>query len=210
MVTCAVTNPSGQLLLTGSLDNTLKVWKLKSHELAYTFKEGEHRFHEGGIVSADVHPKTTLCVTGARDGSVKLENVKTHRVLGGYEHKSENPEENCSVEVVRFNSEFNWVASASMCGTVIIYDYDSNRIRQEIKHNGGVIRMVWHPNNFTLVTGCLDGCVYVWDARTGRNLYKLSGHTDILLDMDIFVQDKTLYIASVSDDKTCQLFRVRV
>lgn len=41
MVTCAVTNPSGQLLLTGSLDNTLKVWKLKSRELAYTFKEGE-------------------------------------------------------------------------------------------------------------------------------------------------------------------------
>ena len=97
-----------------------------------------------------------------------------------------------------------------MCGTVIIFDYDSNRIRQEIKHNGGVIRMMWHPNNFILVTGCLDGCVYVWDARTGRNLYKLSGHTDLLLDMDIYIQDKMLYIASVSDDKTCQIFRVRV
>ena len=141
-------------------------------------------------------------------------------MLSGYEHKSENPEENCSVEVysslsilfcsVRFNPEFNWVASASICGTVIIYDYDSQRIRQEIKHNGGVIRMVWHPNNFVLITGCLDGCVYVWDARTGRNLYKLSGHTDLLLDMDIFVKDKLLYIASVSDDKTCQVFRVRV
>ena len=42
LVTCAVTNPSGQLLLTGSLDNTLKIWKLKSHELTYTFKEGAY------------------------------------------------------------------------------------------------------------------------------------------------------------------------
>ncbi len=47
--------------------------------------------------------------------------------------------------------------------------------------------MLWHPNNFVgsgsegdaqvLVTGCLDGCIYVWDARNGRNLYTLSGHT---------------------------------
>ena len=111
---------------------------------------------------------------------------------------------------VSFNPEFNWVASASMCGTVMVYDYDSNRVRQELKHNGGVIRMKWHPNHFVLVTGCLDGCIYVWDARSGRNLYKLSGHTDLLLDMDIYVKDKMLYVASVSDDKTCQMFRIRI
>lgn len=47
-------------------------------------------------------------------------------------------EENTSVEVyvnsvmvmcsVRFNEEFNWVASGSMDCSVIIYDYDSNRV----------------------------------------------------------------------------------
>lgn len=90
--------------------------------------------------------------------------------------------------------------------------------------------MLWHPNNFVgtveennvqvLVTGCLDGCTYVWDARNGRNLYTLSGHTvgsnagcewqDLLLGMDIFVRENMLFIASVSDDKTCQIYRVRV
>ena len=90
--------------------------------------------------------------------------------------------------------------------------------------------MLWHPNNFVgtlgesdaqvLVTGCLDGCIYVWDARNGRNLYTLSGHTvgtkgegegkDLLLGMDIFVRENMLFIASVSDDKTCQVYRVRV
>ena len=33
---------------------------------------------------------------------------------------------------------------------------------------------------------------------------------DLLLDMDIFVKEHMLYVASVSDDKTCQIFRVRV
>ena len=78
---------------------------------------------------------------------------------------------------VLFNRQFNWVASGSMNGNVLIYDYDTNRIRQELKHNGGVVRMKWHPNNVVLVTGCLDGCIYVWDVRSGRNLYTLSGHT---------------------------------
>lgn len=27
------------------------------------------------------------------------------------------------------------------------------------------------------MTGCLDGYVYVWDARSGRLLHKLAGHT---------------------------------
>ena len=61
---------------------------------------------------------------------------------------------------VSFNPLFNWVASASMNGSVIVYDYDVNRVgtarwserevRQELKHNGGVVQMLWHPNNFVL------------------------------------------------------------
>ena len=78
---------------------------------------------------------------------------------------------------VKFNEQFNWVASASMNGSVLVYDYDTNRIRHELRHNGGVVKVLWHPNAFVLVTGCLDGCIYVWDARSGRNLYTLSGHT---------------------------------
>ena len=29
---------------------------------------------------------------------------------------------------VRFNEEYNWIASGSMDCSVIIYDYDSNRV----------------------------------------------------------------------------------
>lgn len=78
---------------------------------------------------------------------------------------------------VAFNQRYNWFASASMNGTVIIYDYQANLIRQTLPHNGGVIRMVWHTNNVVLITGCLDGCVYVWDGRTGELLQQLNGHT---------------------------------
>lgn len=34
-------NPSGQLFITVSLDNTMKLWKLKTHELVYSFKADE-------------------------------------------------------------------------------------------------------------------------------------------------------------------------
>ena len=88
---------------------------------------------------------------------------------------------------VSFNPLFNWVASASMNGSVIVYDYDVNRVgtarwserevRQELKHDGGVIKLAWHPNGIVLVTGCLDGCVYLWNGRDGSLIHKMNGHT---------------------------------
>lgn len=51
-VTCCNFNPSGQvkeeqtvkeqLLISGSLDNTVKLWKLKTQELSYSFKAQEY------------------------------------------------------------------------------------------------------------------------------------------------------------------------
>ena len=119
---------------------------------------------------------------------MKLTNLKTHKILCGYKHTSKDEEENCSVEAydskwivyscrVAFNQHYNWFASASMNGTVIIFDYQGNMIRQTLNHNGGVIRMAWHPNGIILITGCLDGCVYVWDGRTGELIQQLNGHT---------------------------------
>lgn len=34
------------------------------------------------------------------------------------------------VNRIRFNEEYNWIASGSMDCSVIIYDYDSNRVRK--------------------------------------------------------------------------------
>ena len=76
-----------------------------------------------------------------------------------------------------FNDRFRWLASAGMNGVVMLYDVGSSRVRAEMKHNGGVIRMVWHPNQVVLITACLDGCVYLWDGRTGQLLKQLNGHT---------------------------------
>lgn len=69
-------NPSGQLFITVSLDNTMKLWKLKTHELVYSFKADEwahapavtprHNWHEGGVVSVDCHP--TVRLRGAGEG----------------------------------------------------------------------------------------------------------------------------------------------
>ena len=46
---------------------------------------------------------------------------------------------------VSFNPLFNWVASASMNSTVIVYDYQTSSVRHELKHDGGVIKLAWHP-----------------------------------------------------------------
>ena len=115
--------------MTGSLDNTLKMWQLRSHELLYSVKSEEW----------------------ARGAGVRRS--------------------------VAFNPVFHWVASASMNSTVIVYDYQTSCVRHELKHDGGVIKLAWHPNGIVLVTGCLDGCVYLWNGRDGSLIHKMNGHT---------------------------------
>ena len=54
----------------------MKLWKLKTHELVYSFKADEwahapavtprHNWHEGGVVSVDCHP--TVRLRGAGEG----------------------------------------------------------------------------------------------------------------------------------------------
>ena len=61
--------------------------------------------------------------------------------------------------------------------TVIVYDYQTSSVRHELKHDGGVIKLAWHPNGIVLVTGCLDGCVYLWNGRDGSLIHKMNGHT---------------------------------
>lgn len=209
-VTCAVISSSGKMLVTGSLDNTLKSWLFRTHSQVTSVKPDTHNWHQAGIECVDLYSQMSLSASGARDGSVRLTNLKTNEIVASYQHTSADENENCSVEAVAFNTKYNWIASASMNSKVIIYDFGTCRIRHELQHGGGVIRLVWHPNNIVLITGCLDGCVYLWDGRTGELLKQLNGHTDMLLDMSVVVDKNKTYISTVSDDKTCQVFRVEI
>ncbi|XP_013601853.1 PREDICTED: katanin p80 WD40 repeat-containing subunit B1 homolog [Brassica oleracea var. oleracea] len=59
--------PDGRWLVSGGLDNVVKVWDITAGKLLHEFK-----FHDGPIRSLDSHPLEFLLATGSADRTVKF------------------------------------------------------------------------------------------------------------------------------------------
>jgi len=75
---------------------------------------------------------------------------------------------------------------------------------------GGITRLQWHPALPVVFTSATDGAVYIWDARNGRLLQKVTGNADVVNAMSIsFLEDGTrAVIVSGSDDQSVRMFEV--
>ena len=90
---------SPELILTGSLDNTAKLWCLQTGECLHTYKDQ----HTEGVLDADLNPSKNLVITGGSDHTAVIFNMaseeKIHTLRGHF----------CDVNKVRF-SPFNDLA----------------------------------------------------------------------------------------------------
>lgn len=95
-----------------------------------------------------------------------------------------------------------------MKGSVTIWD----TARQMIRHHcakpddefaAGVTKMIWVNDH--LVTGCLDGTVRIYDARSGDLKFGLTGHWSAIMDLTYNKQENILL--TTSDDGTARIFK---
>ena len=69
------------------------------------------------------------------------------------------------------------VATASSDGAVRLYDTFQGRVTRELLyHQGAVCSVAFSPSGSRLASGGDDGCIAVWDVRTGELLRTLDFH----------------------------------
>lgn len=92
-VTFASFNPDETLVATGSMDNTARIWDVKSEAQIKKLQ------HKGTVWSARFSPDGSRLVTASMDGSVRIWSVKTGELLaslpaemGGYHHAEFSPD----------------------------------------------------------------------------------------------------------------------
>ena len=158
--------PDGRYAVSGSRDNTVRVWDLASGETVRIFSG-----HTGRVGAVAVTPDGRHAVSGSGDGTVlmwDLASGEAVRIFSGHLD---------SVNAVAVTADGRHAVSGSDDGTLLMWDLASGEaVRTFSGHTKSVQTVVLTPDGRYAVSGSDDITLRVWDVYSGETLPKFSGH----------------------------------
>ncbi len=187
----------GQTLVSGSQDNTIKVWNPTTGELSRTINAQADSVR---AVSVSADGKTLAAGNG--DNSVKvwdLPSGKLRYTLSGHTG---------SVWSVVLSRDGKTLVSGSQDNSIKIWDTESGKlVRTLTGHSGIVYDAILSPYEKTIASASADKTIKVWDLETGKLLRSLEGHGDVVRSLTISPDGQTL--ASASWDRTLKIWNLQ-
>jgi hypothetical protein len=192
-------SPDGKLLLTGSYDNTVRVWDVGTRGLLKTLRG------HGGRVSACVFaPEGQKVLSGSEDHFAKIWDIAGYeevRVFQGLVLQGHRD----AILGASFSPDGREIATASRDRTARIWDSRSGREIRELKegHDFLASAAAFFPNEKHILTAAVDNTVRIWDVTTGTQVRVLSG-TGMSAAVALSRDGKR--ILTGSDNKTAKLW----
>jgi WD40 repeat protein/serine/threonine protein kinase len=157
-------------LVSGSVDNTFRLWDTTNGSELATFKHGS-RLHSAVAFS----PHTMQLASAASENSIRISDARTGIELAKITgHKG-------PVASVAFNSNGSRIVSGAFDNTIKVWDSHS---RQEVStllgHTDDVTSVVFSPDDKRIISDAQDGVLKVWDAVKGTEIASLKGDRDRL------------------------------
>lgn len=187
----------GQTLVSGSEDNTIKVWDLKTGQVNHTLTG-----HTDSVRSLSLSPDGQTLASGGGDNTVKLWDVQTGALrytLSGHSG---------TVWSVACDRTGQTLASGSEDHTIKLWDMQTGALRTTLSgHSAPVYSVALNDDGHTLASGSGDKTIKLWNAQTGELLHTLKGHSDAVRAVAFSPDGRQL--ASASWDNTIKIWNVR-
>ena len=187
--------PDRQQIISGSWDNTLRIWDLDTGQCLRVL-EG----HKQNIHSLVISRDGRFAVSGSEDKTIKVWDLPAGRCLHTLQgHDS-------WVKSVALTSDGLRVLSGSGDKTLRLWDMHSGACLQVLEgHTHYVEAVAVSPEGSLAVSGGFDHTLRVWDLRNGKCLRILQGH-DNLMNAVLFTPDGRQLISAGSFDKTLRVW----
>ena len=191
-------SPDGQVLASGSSDDTIKLWDVGSRREIATLKG-----HSYGVSSVSFSPDgQVLASTGSWDDTIiKLWDVGSRREIATLKgHRG-------PMYSVSFSPDGQVLASGSYDNTIKLWDVGSRReIATLTGHRHSVLSVSFSPDGQVLASGSWDDTIKLWDVGSRREIATLKGHSNIVQSVSFSPDGQVL--ASGSLDHTIKLWDV--
>jgi WD40 repeat protein len=195
-----VLSPDGQILIGGSKDQTIGLWKLSTGEKLRTLWG-----HTSAVIALAISPDGQILASGSEDKTIKLWQLSTGQELGTMTGHSDR------ICAVAFNSDGQILASGSEDKTIKLWRVSTRLEFRTIAgwfsgHSDSVLAVAFNPKGQTLASGSADKTIKIWQVGTGKELRSFTGHTNWIRAV-AFSPDGQI-LASGSADKTIKIWQV--
>ncbi|HEY9878838.1 MAG TPA: serine/threonine-protein kinase [Leptolyngbyaceae cyanobacterium] len=193
-VTTVAFNPKLPTLVSGSLDDTLKIWNLQTGQLLYTL-EG----HARGVNDLVIGSGGQVLASCGDDDVVKIWNLSEGTLLHILKGHMRD------VTSVSIGVKGFLLASGSEDMTIKLWKLDKGTLLKTLTGSAGMIRSVTLTSDEeTLISGGLDNKVRVWHAQSGQQVRVFSGHLNTV--NQVAISPDNCMVASASKDRTVRLW----
>ncbi|XP_070799203.1 F-box/WD repeat-containing protein 7-like isoform X2 [Pituophis catenifer annectens] len=152
----------GNRIVSGSDDNTLKVWSAITGECVQTLVG-----HTGGVWSSQM--RDNIIISGSTDRTLKVWNADTGECVHTlYGHTS-------TVRCMHLHD--TRVVSGSRDATLRLWDIETGQCLHVLMGHVAAVRCVQY-DGYKVVSGAYDYTVKVWDPETESCTHTLQGHTN--------------------------------
>lgn len=215
----ATFSPDGRNLIFGR-GNDVVIWDFVND------KSVKLMGHQGSVASVAVDPAGEKIATGGTDGKILVWDVASREKI--LEYTGHNPMNRRSgakeTQVVRdlcFSPEGEKIVSTAYVNSpfadeikpeVKIWSVESGRTITSLHgdHDWGrsfsILCVAFSPDGSRIATGSFDKNVRIWNARTGREIRAIEGHSNNVLGVAFSPDSKRL--ASASTDGTLAVWDV--
>lgn len=184
---------NGQLLVSGSEDNTIKLWNLHTQECLATL-EG----HEAEVKAVAISPDAQLLISGSADHTIKLWQLPNH------------PDELiCPDPIYTLTGHSGWVnclaispdgqllASGSLDKTIKLWQLETGELKSTlVGHWDEINHLAISGDGRTLISCSRDETIQVWHLEMLKPLHSFTGHQGAVATVAISPQGQPLISSS--------------
>jgi len=194
-----LSDANGRQVLSGSDDNTIKLWDASSGKLMRSFDKSHAR-----VLSVAFSPdgRQVLSSHYWHDPVVKLWDAASGKLVRSFEGTS-------TTGKVAVSPDGRQVLSGGINGTMELWDSASGElVRTFAGHDHAVTSVTFSPDSKQVLSGSWDKTVKLWDAASGKLVRSFERHSDIVRSVAFSPQGKQVLSGSDHQAQMARQWRV--